>query len=372
MENPFPEDVYLKRTVKRKNDIRGYYFRDQTAIIHSMAFRRLKNKTQVFFAPENDHVCTRIEHVLHVATVAATICKGLNEAGWKLDTELAYAIGLGHDLGHTPFGHSGESMLNQLLLPEGFKHEINSYRVVEFIANGGKGLNLTYAVKDGIINHNGEKFEENNIEPRRELVDLNTIHDRNYFPCTYEGCIIRFADKIAYLGRDIEDAITAKFISEKDIPDIIRKKIGTRNGEIINHLALDLVSNSKKKNKIGFSDPMHELIKELGKFNYDKIYRHPEMLIYEKMGQNIIKELFEHFSQLYLEFGHNYKEYQARTLTIDKMFGTFLEHLEDRYKQEGNVPNRIVTDYIAGMTDLFALDAMQQIKIPRPINFNKT
>src|SRR3989339_1132510 len=140
MKNPFDEKTYLQRTIEREMDIRGDYFRDQTAIIHSMPFRRLKHKTQVFYAPDNDHVCTRIEHVLHVATIAATVCKGLNRYGWDLDMEMAYAIGIGHDLGHAPFGHQGEKALDKILGGNNaFVHEVNSYRVVEKLANNGQG-----------------------------------------------------------------------------------------------------------------------------------------------------------------------------------------------------------------------------------------
>ncbi len=146
--NPLTPAVYLRRTHKRKGDVRGNYFRDQTAIIHSRPFRRLKHKTQVFFSPMNDHICTRMEHVLHVATIAVTIIKGLNAHGWDLDMELAYAIGLGHDMGHAPFGHVGEIGLNEVLKGKRvFHHEMHSYRVAEHLAYAGKGLNLTYALE---------------------------------------------------------------------------------------------------------------------------------------------------------------------------------------------------------------------------------
>jgi dGTPase len=178
MKNPFSESIYLQRTEPRETDVRGDYFRDQTAIIHSTAFRRLKNKTQVFFAPENDHICTRIEHVLHVATIAATICKGLNKYGWELDIDMAYAIGLGHDLGHTPFGHAGEMALNKILGGNNaFVHEINSYRQVEYLAKKGQGLNLCFGVKDGIICHNGEK-DEQYLKPSQILNNLDKIKTR--------------------------------------------------------------------------------------------------------------------------------------------------------------------------------------------------
>src|SRR4030042_5051200 len=199
--NEIQNKILKKRTHPKKVDIRGDYYRDQTAIIHSLPFRRLKKKTQVFFAPTNDHICTRIEHVLHVNSVATTICKGLD-----LDIELAQAIAMGHDLGHPPFGHVGEKVLNEIqkTIGKSFIHEIYSYRIVEHIANKGQGLNLCYAVKDGIISHCGEKYEQF-IKPDFIIFDLEQIKDRNKYPCTFEGCVVRISDKISYLGRDIED-----------------------------------------------------------------------------------------------------------------------------------------------------------------------
>ncbi len=149
LQNRISSDLLEKRKRERQEDIRGSYFRDTTAIIHSSAFRRLKHKTQVFYAPSNDHICTRMEHVLHVASIASTICRPLG-----LDSELAWAIGMGHDLGHTPFGHTGEKIISEFCLERGllpFEHEVNSLRVVDFLVNSGKGLNLTYAVRDGIV-----------------------------------------------------------------------------------------------------------------------------------------------------------------------------------------------------------------------------
>ena len=245
MRNPLPDEVYLRRTKPVKPDIRAEYFRDQTKIIHSYPFRRLKHKAQVFYAPDNDHICTRMEHVLHVATIAATICRGLNHSGqdWALDTELAYAIGLGHDLGHAPFGHEGEKELAAKLgAPKAFMHELNSYRVVEHLANHGQGLNLTYAVKDGIICHNGEDFNQNGLKPSPAANDLENIRERAYMPCTYEGCIVRLSDKIAYLGRDVEDAVTAGFITKKDLPKSTAKALGESNTDIISNLIADVVA----------------------------------------------------------------------------------------------------------------------------------
>lgn len=373
MKNPLSTDVYLTRSQPKNYFPRTDYFRDQTAIIHSMPFRRLKHKTQVFFSPENDHVCTRIEHVMHVASISATICKGLNSSnnGWILDEEMAYAIGLGHDIGHAPFGHSGESVLNKLIgESNSFIHEVNSYRVVQYLANEGLGLNLTYAVKDGIICHCGEKFEKV-IEPRKNYIDLDTINDRKEYPSTYEGCIVRFSDKIAYFGRDLEDALLGKLIKRSDIPKDIRRELGNTNGEIINTLVTDLISSSKKSDKLKFSNNKHSLILALKKFNYERIYNHKEILRWRKQGERIIAELFEYLLNLYNKNGFVIKKYNVSDSNeLDVSFGNYLKKMKPFYLKEKTSPNQIVCDYIGGMTDDYALRCMKILSIPDPIKFN--
>lgn len=369
-----------KRTKARIEDIRGPYYRDQTALIHSRPFRRLKHKTQVFFSPDDDHVCTRIEHVLHVATIAATICRGLKskkDSKWELNEDLAYSIGLGHDLGHTPFGHSGESQLSYILGGgNSFIHEINSYRVVDKLINQGQGLNLTYAVKDGIICHNGENFEQS-IKPDFKIKDLDAINNRKNYPSTFEGCIVRFSDKIAYLGRDIEDAIVANFIRKEHIPGTIQKQIGTSNGEIINFLILDLIENSRE-DEISFSKECHQLMIELKDFNYQYIYKHPRIMEYEAYCKKIVSTLFQYLADLYCSNHWDIDWYlKKENLDFDKFFGNYLKGMQNFYKKEkklnnwteGDLGKQIVTDYISGMTDKFAIDCMREISIPRPIEF---
>ena len=175
LRNKMDENEMMERERPRKEDIRGSYYRDTTAIIHSSPFRRLKHKTQVFYAPSNDHICTRMEHVLHVASIASTICRPLG-----LDTELAWAIGMGHDLGHTPFGHTGEKIISGLCVERGlppFEHEVNSLRAIDFLSNNGKGLNLTYAVRDGIVSHNGESLNKR-LVPTFKKKDMKSIVSR--------------------------------------------------------------------------------------------------------------------------------------------------------------------------------------------------
>ncbi len=357
IKNPFSEELYKKRTHEQQSDFRGEYFRDQTKIIHSQPFRRLKSKTQVFAAPENDHICTRIEHVLHVATIAVSICKGLKNTGaWQLDEELAFAIGLAHDLGHAPFGHEGESALAKKLAPNPFMHELNGYRVVEHLTNYGMGLNLTYAVKDGIICHCGEDFKNNALKPSAKPNDLESIKNRRNLPSTYEGCIVRIADKIAYLGRDIEDAVRTEIITKEQVPALIKKELGENNGEIINTLVLDLIENSKDKDCLGFSDEKFELITLLKEFNYKNIYGHPKLTQQRTILFNAVGDLFDYYLELFKKYGFS-DDYKQHELKISaQKFGRYLKAMQPIYSKENTEAKTIVTDYIAGMTDLFAQD----------------
>ncbi len=369
MKNPFPQDIYLKRTKPHDEDIRGAYFRDQTAIIHSTPFRRLKNKTQVFYAPQNDHICTRIEHVMHVATIAKTICKGLNHYGWELDVEMAFAIGLGHDLGHAPFGHDGETILNKLMGGNGaFIHEIHSYRVVEYLANKGKGLNLTFGVKDGIISHNGEKYERT-LKPAEKPNDLDKIKSRRVVPSSYEGCVVRFSDKVAYLGRDIEDAIVAGFIKYDDIPGSLKKIFhmspGRINSAIIDTLVNDIIDTSKDNDYIGTSQTVFDAMVELARFNYKHIYLNDKHLAFP-YAETILTSLFEYLGNIYTKYGKDYDKYQQHNLKLVRHFGKYLYEMQEFYANEKDI-KRILGDYIAGMTDFYAIEAMKEISIPKPI-----
>ena len=378
--NKIKSEELERRTVPRADDIRGCYYRDQTAILHSKPFRRLKHKTQVFFSPNDDHICTRIEHVLHVATIAATICRGLNSRKgeeWQLNEDLAYAISLGHDLGHTPFGHSGEKAIAAILGgKDKFMHEVNSYRVVEKLIDGGRGLNLTYAVKDGIICHNGEKYEQF-ITPDATVKNLDAIRTRNFLPSTYEGAIVRFSDKIAYLGRDIEDAMVAGFIAINDIPQKVRDRIGDTNSNIINFLVNDVVAHSTRE-AIAVSDEAFEMMLELMKFNYQRIYAHPRLKEVEKSCENIIVALFHHLLEVFGSFDMASGEYDGiPRRTLDTYFVDYMRTMRPFYQQEAATENlsleeigkQIVTDYLSGMTDRFAIECMHEISIPQPIFF---
>lgn len=370
MQNPLAEDQYRKRLREREEDVRGPYFRDQTAILHSLAFRRLKRKTQVFFSPTNDHVCTRIEHSLHVATIAATICKGLG-----LDLEKAEAMGLGHDLGHAPFGHAGEELINELVRRKDpssrpFHHEVHSLRVADKLANEEGGLNLTYAVRDGIVSHCGE-IAEYPIEPGRDCPSLETITERGKLPSSWEGCVVRISDMIAYLGRDLEDAARAPLLRNEDIPDEIRRELGGKNGEIINTLVLDVIEFGRVSGRVGFSEEKQRLVTRLKDFNSEKIYNHAVLLEYKSYCRRILNALFEHL----LENCQKWRSRPGATPKshrfVDNHFGYYLHNHRELYKEECASPLQIVVDYLAGMSDDFALRCYEEIAFPKPIRFEE-
>ncbi len=275
--NALPDTNLQERRTPRKADVRGEYYRDTTAIIHSSAFRRLKHKTQVFFSPSNDHICTRMEHVLHVASIASAICRGLG-----LDNELAWAIGMGHDLGHTPFGHVGERILAGFMEADGaghFEHEVNSLRVVDFLADKGRGLNLTYAVRDGIVTHCGESFIQS-LRPQAVIKDFSGITTRNgLVPSTWEAAVVRFSDSIAYLGRDFEDAVRLSIVTKDMLPERVVRILGNTNGHIIDTLVTNIIETSDDVQGISFSDEVFSAVEEMKAFNYEYIYKSPVLSV---------------------------------------------------------------------------------------------
>lgn len=352
--NPYPLSLLTARQKKRPEDVRGPFFRDQTAIIHSLAFRRLKHKTQVFFSPENDHICTRIEHSLHVASISATICKALG-----LNEELAHAIGLGHDLGHAPFGHAGESALNKLL-NQPFIHEIHSLRVADILENYGKGLNLTFAVRDGIVSHCGE-VDEQFVEIAPHPNDLDSMTLRPVSPSTWEACAVRVSDSIAYLGRDLEDAVKANLITRDEIPENIRNKLGVRNSEIINNLVDNVIDWSASNGKIGFSPEMFALLKEFKQFSRTRIYRNPKMVYWNDYSKTVLSAIYQYLSQLFDKFQTDWDAYAASSIALDNKFGKYIFSLQSVYEASGFDIDVILRDYIAGMTDSYALHCFENI-----------
>jgi dGTPase len=352
----------------QKDPFRLEFARDDTRILHSPPFRRLKHKTQVFLSPDNDHICTRMEHVLHVSSIASIIgrCLGLNN-------DLIHAIAKGHDLGHPPFGHVGERMLNTILLeegdPNGFKHEIHGLRVVDLLTNYGSGLNLTYEVRDGIINHCGEHFEQEARPDRgKNLYALEAITDRTCSPSTLEGCLVRMVDKIAYLGRDLEDGIKAGLIEKKDIPEDVAKNLGTDNGKIIGHFVNDTIANSIDQDAISLSDTVFGLMESLKNFNYQYIYLHEEVERKAKKGAAIIQQLFERLGEILRisERGAN-SSFVNSILKESPAVSVLFDFIKNSNYSEDVPEYRIIADYIAGMTDIFAQRTYIQLFLPSPV-----
>src|SRR6056297_534389 len=257
-----------RRIEEKSCDIRTDFQRDRDRIIHSKAFRRLKHKTQVFLAPEGDHYRTRLTHTLEVSQISRTIARAL-----RLNEDLTEAISLGHDLGHTPFGHNGEKILNSIT-SSGFQHNIQSLRVVDILEKhkDKQGLNLPYEVRDGILNHRGENSPE-----------------------TLEGRIVEIADRIAYLNHDIDDAIRAKVIKKDDIPSDVVKILGSDHGERINNMITNIVVNSTDKNDIMMSDKVQFATDKLRNFMFENIYLNKKAKSENYKAEKILKDLFAYY-----------------------------------------------------------------------------
>lgn len=374
-------------------DIRSEFDRDNTRILHSSAYRRLKHKTQVFFATNNDHVCTRIEHVNHVASISKTISKALG-----LNVSLAEAIALGHDLGHSPFGHHGERIIEKIMDDNGFKtkfwHEKNSLRFIDLIEtlpnySGFKeNLNLTYAVRDGIVCHCGE-VNENSLKPRNEYIDLNLIEKGKYMPYTYEGCVVKISDKIAYLGRDIEDAYNYKFFDKEDMmtlkqlaQEVMKKKIKFKDvntSSLIHEFIINLCKNSNPESGLTFSSEHYDMMNKIKKFNYQKIYSNARFKPFMKYAQLVINDIFEFllkhyngyntlrklskYSKFYptatIDFSDwliKYSNIDEKTHRLRKYRNLIIYNIEDimDYKQA-------IIDYISGMSDNYAIKTYNEL-----------
>lgn len=295
--------------------MRTIYQRDRDRIIHCKAFRRLKHKTQVFLAPEGDHYRTRLTHTLEVAQIARSIARALN-----LNEDLTEAIALGHDLGHTPFGHAGERTLNSLC-PMGFAHYKQSIRVVELHEKDGKGLNLTWEVRDGIVNH---RTSGN--------------------PSTLEGKAVRLSDKIAYINHDIDDGIRAGILKESDIPSEYTYVLGNSTKERLNTMISDIVVNSLGKNDIVMSEPVHKAMTDLRKFMFESLYLNPTAKSEEAKADKLITEL--------------YRYYVANTDKLPDTYKRFITEFDER-------PEQVVCDYIAGMSDQYSISKFQEIFVPK-------
>jgi dGTPase len=363
--NELSSQELCERRTPKAEDVRGPFYRDTTAIIHSSAFRRLKHKTQVFFAPSNDHICTRIEHSLHVASVASTICRGLG-----LNTELAWAIGMGHDLGHTPFGHTGEVILSKRMVEAGlppFEHELHSLRVVEFLASNGRGLNLTYAVRDGIACHNGESLMQS-IKPTFEVKDLAQITGRkNMLPATWEAAVVRLSDVIAYVGRDYEDACRLALVEWGELPQIVTTRLGSTNARIIDSLVIDVINNSTEAG-VGFSDEVFEALSALVKFNYTRIYKSPMLSGYERYFSRLFGLILDYLEYLQSEFLDGRAAHLEERNMLAAGFYHHFRDVRDPYMEHDGSLDRLIFDYVAGMSDTFCLDCANEIVKPEHLN----
>ncbi len=341
------------------SDIRNPYERDVGRIIFSQSFRRLKHKTQVFFNPTNDHICSRLEHVLYVYYIASTIGKALN-----LNTDLIQAIALGHDIGHAPFGHSGERFLNKCLKSREpdrfFEHEAHGIRVVDVLESrgDGAGLNLTFEVRDGILSHCGEIYDEKVIRPYRDKPDNEVSYlipkSQRNAPATLEGCVVRFADKIAYVGRDVEDALRTGLI--EDISDFAPEAaavLGQNNSQVINTLVEDIINCSLSKDEIRMSDMAAEALQKFLTTNVKQIYQAPKVMVYEKTVEIMINGLFDAF---YNATGNLESAFHSKKSSIRGFAKFALSH------PEPDCPDAVkVTDYIAGMTDQFATECFNEL-----------
>ena len=367
LHNSFADDNALRSRVRPRNeDARGPYYRDTTAIIHSSPFRRLKHKTQVFFAPSNDHICTRMEHVLHVASIAAAICRPLG-----LDNEMAWAIGLGHDLGHTPFGHVGERIISKLSEERGlgrFEHEVNSLRVVDFLSNNGNGLNLTYAVRDGIVCHNGESLKRR-IKPTGTVRNLKAVTEREgLIPATFEGAVVRFSDTIAYLGRDWEDAYRLGILKGRELPEIVKERLGSSNGAIINTLVTDIINGASEEDGIGFSHDIFEAVEAFSEFNYQYIYRSEILNGYTRYFTRLLRLIADYLEDLYESYHLDEKGYLSEHNMLAAGFYNHIAEMYPKYIEKEGSDRKMIIDYIAGMTDNFCLDCANEILKPDHLN----
>lgn len=355
------EAIYLRDV---SNDFRTPFFRDIDRIIYTLAFTRYSDKTQVFSFKSNDHLTKRMIHVQYVSKIARTIGRAL-----ALNEDLIEASALGHDLGHTPFGHVGEEILNKISLDCGegyFNHNIHSVRLLMDIENYGKGKDITLQTLDAIMCHNGElpqseyhpvkKTKEEFLKEYKLSYKDKTII-KKLRPMTLEGCVVRISDLIAYLGRDIEDAMRLNIVSFKDIPDSIKKYLGNNNRDIVNSLINDVIENSLDKSYIKVSDEVYNAIVDLKDFNYKNIYAKA----YTKKERISLERMLNTLFNCYM----NDLKYNNKDSNIIK---SYLSNMSDEYKNS-NSHERIVIDYIAGMTDDYCRSEYNKyVKLGNTIN----
>ena len=395
--NPKWEESITRQTpIENKlGEIRTDFTRDYNRILHCTAYRRLKHKTQVFFSPKDETICTRIEHVNHVTAVSYTISENLG-----LNSELTNAIAIGHDLGHAPFGHSGERILKRIVennvraghvppLQETFWHEQNSLRVIdkiELLENADAkllNLNLTYAVRDGIVSHCGE-VDENSIVPRNENIDLYEIRLPGTLPpYTWEGCVVKISDKISYLGRDIEDALRMNILNDEQLSEF-RDILGhtkikhLNNTTLMHNFVVDLCQHSSPEEGIKLSDEFVYLMNEVKKFNYKYIYQHKRLSNYVKYANLIINTIYETLAELYdhVQSIENIEKSANIHPKLSAAFSRWLKYytLQLRWEKDSKFYNKIlydltkredyiqaIVDFIASLTDRVAIELFEEL-----------
>jgi len=304
--------------------IRPVFQRDRDRILHSKAFRRLIHKTQVFLSPWGDHYRTRLTHTLEVSQIGRTVARAL-----RLNEDLTEAIALGHDLGHTPFGHAGEDVLNDIM-PEGFSHQVQSLRVVDLLENNGSGLNLTQEVRDGILRHS---------KGRRDFLSS----DETDAPLTLEAEVIRAADVIAYINHDIDDALRAGMLREGEIPPECSTVLGHTHSSRISTMVFDIISQSLESPHLKMTDHIHTATLQLRDFLFERVYLDPLTLGEMEKASRILKELFAYFI-------HHLSEIPEEILRVNT----------------GSDDKRAVCDFLAGMTDRYAMMTFERLFLPQP------
>ena len=348
-----------------RGNIRPPFFHDTDKIMHSRSYSRYIDKTQVFSLFENDHITHRVLHVQLVSKIGRVIGRCL-----KLNEDLIEAIALGHDLGHAPYGHSGEKALHRLCRSENigcFCHNGQSARILMELENKGKGLNLSLQVLDGILAHNGEK-PVNKLKPaygktwdtfKKEYAQCFQTegYSDSIVPMTLEGCVVRVSDVIAFIGRDIEDAIMLRVIKKRDIPKEIRRILGSTNDRIINTLVMDLLKNSYEKDYLAFNDNVFKALVDILQFNLDFIYRDPRINTEVPKIENMYSELFGRYQE------------DLRTVKEDSAMRDSISDMDDEYLRNTN-DKRIVVDFLAGMTDDFFNDQYQSLFVPQSFGYS--
>ncbi len=354
-----------REKIPDRQNIRPVFFHDTDKIMHSLSYSRYIDKTQTFCLFENDHITHRVLHVQLVSKIGRVIGRCL-----RLNEDLIEAIALGHDLGHVPYGHDGERILHNLCKSNGigcFCHNAQSARLLMEVEEKGKGLNFSLQVLDGILAHNGEKptqkykpnynktwqvFEEE----YRKCFEIEK-YGENIVPMTLEGCVVKISDVIAYIGRDIEDAMRLNVIRKKEIPIEVKRILGSSNEEIVNKLVLDLVRNSYDKNYLAFSEDIYKALGDLFIFNVKSIYQNPAINTQTEKIENMYEQLFQRYCR------------DLENNSQDSPIYDFVHSMNRRYVQNTN-KKRMVIDYVAGMTDDFFYNQYQELFVPQSYGYS--